>query len=225
MRITALTVAVGSVGILSGSALAGFIGTPQNRDRSQTRIYSGSAVHGTYVGGPLSLGPGLGDVYSNMNAGPSGFQAFALASGYVGFDDYDSTKDANILLGEFAFIGGVSTAGGIAFFSFFDASSNLVDSFGVALPSAGDFIWTITLNTPFSVPDGGVVSMFVDSATTGRWFLSDAGPDIGTEDPLFGGTGDGTLSHLFRLNDVPAPGALALMGVAGLLGSRRRRRS
>lgn len=222
MRITALTVAVGSVGILTGSALAN-IGNPEIRDRSQTRIYSGSAVTAVALDAPPTEGPGAGDVYSNLDAGPNGYVAFPAATGAAGFDDYDSIKDADILLGEFGFVGGVTTAGGIMFFSFFDASSNLVDSFGVALTNPGNFIYTITLGTPITVPDAGIVQGYVDSATTGQWFLGDAGPTIGTEDASFGSDGGGIFAHNFRLHDVPAPGALALLGIAGLVGRRRRR--
>ena len=61
------------------------------------------------------------------------------------------------------------------------------------------------------------------SPTTGQWFLSDAGPSIGSEDVLIGGGGGGQFSHNFAINAVPAPGAAALLGLGGLIGFRRRR--
>ncbi|TVQ82258.1 MAG: PEP-CTERM sorting domain-containing protein [Phycisphaeraceae bacterium] len=170
---------------------------------------------------------GLGTVYESMGAG-SGFQAFGAASGPGGFDDYTSTAPGNITLGEFQFVGGVTAAGGVVFFDFFDSAQNFVDGFGVQLPQAGNFIYTITLNTPIVVPNAGILQAFfnddagVGPFTSGQWFLSDAAPTVGSSDPSFGSLTNG-LEHRFALVDVPAPGAIALMGLAGFAASRRRR--
>jgi uncharacterized protein (TIGR03382 family) len=164
-----------------------------------------------------------GPVYSNMNSGPNGYVAFPAATGVLGFDDYDSINDAPIVMDSFQFVGGVSTVGGIMFVDFFDAGGVFVDGFGVALPSAGNFIWTISLAGTVTVADAGLVQMTADAATTGLWFLGDGGPTIGSEDVFNGGGGDGQFSHNFAINAVPTPGTAALLGLGGLIGFRRRR--
>ncbi|RNC82092.1 MAG: PEP-CTERM sorting domain-containing protein [Phycisphaera sp.] len=183
-------------------------------------------------------GPAIGEIpadhYSNMDAGPNGFVAFPAAGGAIGADDYSSVAGNDIDLAEFGFVGGVDTSGGVAFFEFFDASSNFVDSFGVAFAGAGNFIYTITINSfpgGVTVPENGIVQMVVDDAgafgpaTLGQFFLGDAGPTIGSEDVNFLGGNDGQFSHNFRINGepIPAPASMALLGLGGLAAARRRR--
>lgn len=167
-------------------------------------------------------------VFSAM-AGP--FAAFTAATGSAGFDDYQSTYTDSpyMLLQTFKFVGGVTTVGGGATFNFYDTSENLHSSFSVTLPSAGDFIWTISLETvagakdsDFGIPAAGYVEMIVDAATTGRWFLSNSAPTIGTESRAPGEGSLDTHSHRFELI-IPAPGASALLGLGGLVALRRRR--
>ncbi|MCA9272739.1 MAG: PEP-CTERM sorting domain-containing protein [Phycisphaerales bacterium] len=189
-------------------------------------------INATPVDGPDIAGV-FGTAYSNMDAGPNGYVAFAAAGGYVGFDDYDSIGvGGTIDVATFRFVGGVQDAGGVAFFEFYDASSNFVDSFGVALTNPGNFIYTITITAyPGSVvvPEAGIAQMYVDGngdfgpATTGQWFLGDAGPTVGTENVAFGGSNP--FSHNFEINGdyVPAPATAALLGLGGLAATRRRR--
>ena len=170
----------------------------------------------------------LGTAYSSMGAG-TGFQAFAAATGAIGFDDYDSIATGGTIdLQSFRFVGGVAQAGGTMFFDFFDSASNFVDSFGVALTNPGNFIYTITINTfpgGVVVPEAGIVQATVGAGFTGQFFLSDAAPTIGTQSNTFGGAAGGALSHRFELNGefVPAPATAALLGLGGLVAVRRRR--
>ena len=164
-------------------------------------------------------------LYSNMDAG-AGFQAFPADTGPAGFDDYTSTTASQITLEELRFVGGVTSAGGIMSFEFFNAAGDtLVDAFSVAFTDAGNFIYTITLNSEVVIDGAGILQISVDAATTGQWFLSDAAPTIGSEDNMFGGASGGALSHRFELtgSPVPAPGAMALLGMGGLVAGRRRR--
>ena len=192
-------------------------------------------INATPIGAPDIAGV-FGTAYSNMDTGPNGYVAFTAAGGYVGFDDYDSigSTGSTVDVSTFRFVGGVQDAGGVAFFEFYDASSNFVDSFGVALSNAGNFTYTITINSypgGVVIPEAGIAQMYVDGAgdygpaTTGQWFLGDGGATIGSEDNTFGGTGDGTFSHNFEINGdfVPAPASAALLGLGGLAAIRRRR--
>jgi len=191
------------------------------------------SITATPIGGPDIAGV-FGTAYSNIDAG-SGYSAFAAAGGAIGFDDYDSigTAGSTIDVSSYRFVGGVDVVGGVAFFEFYDASSNFVDSFGVAFSQAGNFIWTITINAfPGSVvvPEAGIHQVVTDGAgafgpaANGQWFLSDAQPTVGTQNDAIGGAAGG-FSHKFELNGdyVPAPASVALLGLGGLAATRRRR--
>lgn len=180
------------------------------------------------IGSPDLAGV-FGTAYSNMGAG-AGFQAFAAATGPIGFDDYDSIGAAatTIDVSTYRFVGGVAAAGGILFFEFYDTSSAFVDSFGVQLANPGNFIYTITINSypgGVVVPESGIHQVVANAGTTGQWFLSDAAPTIGTQSNVFGGASGGALNHKFEINGdyVPAPATAALLGLGGLAAIRRRR--
>ena len=167
-------------------------------------------------------------VFSAM-AGP--FAAFSAATGNAGFDDYVSTYTDSpyMLLNTFRFVGGVTTVGGGMTFNFYNADLTLHDAFSVALPSAGDFIWTISLesaagakDSDFGIPAAGYLEVIIDANTTGRWFLSTSLPTIGTESRAPNQGSLETHSHRFELN-IPAPGASVLLGLGGLVALRRRR--
>lgn len=186
---------------------------------------------------PIEGGGGYLDrnatVYSSLTGG---YASFAAAAGNVGFDDYTTSNasDLFVTVAQFKFVGGVQTVGGIATFNFFDSTgTQLMNSFGIAFPQAGAFIWTITLgalpdgsDSTFSIPTNGIVQMQVDAATTGRFFLTATGnpaPLVGANDPAFGAGAALQRNQAFSIEAVPTPGALALVGVGGLLAARRRR--
>lgn len=163
-------------------------------------------------------------VYSNIDAGPGGYQAFPAANGPLGFDDYTSTSAGSITLDTFRFVGGVDAAGGTLGFEFFDAAGvTLISAFSVSFVDAGNFIYTITLGGAFSADAAGILQLSTDATSNGQWFLSDGGPTVGSEDNTFGGASGGALAHNFELNAVPAPGAMALLGLGGVVAGRRRR--
>ena len=112
--------------------------------------------------------------------------------------------------------------GGNLLVEFFDATgTTLLNAFSVGV-GAGNFIYTITITGGFSVDGAGIVQLSTDDITGGQWFLADGGPTIGSEDNMFGGTANGTLSHNFELT-TPTPGAFTLLGMGGLIATRRRR--
>lgn len=192
------------------------------------------SITATPIDGPDLAGV-FGTAYSNMDAGPNGYVAFPAASGYVGFDDYDSIGTSGTIdVATFRFVGGVDVAGGVMFFEFYDTSSAFVDSFGVALTNPGNFIYTITITAyPGSVivPEAGVAQMYIDGAgdfgpaANGQWFLGDAGPTVGTQSSAIGSDSSGQFAHNFEINGdyVPAPASVALLGLGGLAATRRRR--
>jgi hypothetical protein len=149
------------------------------------------------------------------------FAAFPLASGSLGFDDYNSiaTGDYDVLT-DLRFIGGVANVGGRLDFNFFHQDGTLISNFFVTLFQSGDFFWTIS-NINVLIPTDGILQIVASADTTGRWFLSQTAPTIGTQSSTFGGANGGAFSHRFELQ-IPAPGALAL-GSIGLLAMRRRR--
>ena len=218
---------------IAGSASADFTSI----DRSDYTIYTN--VTATPVGVD-SAQRGVGaTVYSNMTSNAGGF--FSLGSGpadgdgvqqEINFDDYQSIAPGGGLMSEFQFVGGVDTVGGVMFFDLFDAGGAFVDGFGVALPSAGNFIWTINItNNDIAFAGSGFVQTSVDDdgafgpATGGSWFLTADDATVGDNlaSAGFSSPAGADLNHAFQINAIPAPASAALLGLGGLAAARRRR--
>ncbi len=167
------------------------------------------------------------------------YSAFPASSGILGIDDYASvaTTSPNFFLAQLRFVGGVTAAGGILDFTFFDAAGAPVNGFGIALPQGGNFIWTISFGTPannnddstFAIPHDGFMQISARNPGTGQWFLTPNPTTLGADDPTVGFGPGGTSStpagfnYAFTLRQTPAPASLGLLGLGGLLAARRRR--
>jgi hypothetical protein len=168
-------------------------------------------------------------VFSAMtpNAGVTTYSAFAAATGAIGNDDYNSTlAGGNAFLQSMRFIGGLTAAGTMRI-EFYDSSAGFVNSFNVNLP-AGNNIWTIGLesvagakDSTFLIPEAGIIQLVATGGVTGQFFLANTAPTVGTQNYAAAGT-YATFSHRFELT-IPAPGAMALLGLGGLMAARRRR--
>ncbi len=215
---------------IAGSASADLTGL----DRSNYTIFQ-DGVNASITATPLGTGfanRGSADQYSDLDPGPTGYQAFPAATGIAGADDYTSIASDDIELAEFGFVGGVNQANGIMFVDFFDAGGVFVDGFGVALTNPGNFIYTITITAAVIAPNAGFVQIDVpgtsltplgpsNTGVQGQWFLGDAGATIGNA----GAPVALALNHNFRINGtvIPAPASVALLGLGGLAAIRRRR--
>lgn len=193
-------------------------------DRSSIPIYTGTNV----ASAPLNTSPLVtsGVQYSNMELGTN-FTSTATG-GVVAAADYDSIADDDINMGIFQFVGGVANAGEVLFFDFFDAGGTFYDSFGVQLSQGGNFIWTITLATPQIALDSGFVQMVADDGSavinsTGVWFINSEAPTIGSALAADGNLPTGPGDYKFAIEAVPAPASAALLGLGGLVATRRRR--
>jgi len=174
--------------------------------------------------------------YSNLVT--AGVSNYTVSSSdplhYLGMDDYNGvlTPDGDVmLLTQFKFIGGVNVAGGVVFFDFFDApGTTYLDGFGVQLPQAGNFLWTITITytplDPLFIYNNGQVGMAVGGApyplATAKWYLNSALPTIGTTAAIPPGLNDPItlLPMNFKFEITPEPASLLLV-LAGLLIRRR----
>ena len=91
-----------------------------------------------------------------------------------------------------------------------DLAANVYDAPSVAAPG------TANITGPWK-PDGGSLATFNGQSTLGTWrlrVLDSAALDTGAIR---------TLALLFDVNPIPGAGSLALLGMAGVLGGRRRR--
>ncbi len=157
-------------------------------------------------------------VYSSI-AGP--YAAFAVNS-YLGAANYTSTmtNDAEVVT-TLKFVGGVTTANTSLAFNFYRADESLLSTFTMTFTQSGNYIWTITLDAADEVlaaNTGWLEIAGVDGAT-GKWFLTTTAASTGSQVPV-----TGAYIHAFELTTtgVPAPGAVALLGLAGLISRRRR---
>lgn len=217
MTKTAIATIIAAAGIASADV------NLESVDRSGYQTFTASATEiGTQNRGGVAP-----TQYDNIAAGPGGYVAFPPSNtNPIGTADYQSVATNNIVMDEFQFVGGVDAVGGTVFFDFFDAGGNFVDGFGVSLSEAGNFIWTIDLAGAFEAASGGFVQMSVDDGgfvvPNAQWFLSDGAPAVG--DALAEDAGGGNNFNFAIVgSEVPAPGAVALLGLGGLVASRRRR--
>ncbi|RMF81568.1 MAG: PEP-CTERM sorting domain-containing protein [Planctomycetota bacterium] len=234
MRKVIATLAI--VGLGAGFAMADPI------DRSNTPIFSdGNGV--TFSAEPMD-GPGIGlsggnNIYDSNAAGSAGFFAFPAATGAIGIDDYGTINGpgGTSVIDEFGFVGGVTSAGQVMFFTFFTSGGSFATSFGVQFPQGGNFIWTITFTTPRTIPNDGLLQAFADTGfvvpSTGQWFFTSSDAVVvGSNNTTFGPppittTFGGQVATVqnFRLDAViPEPATLGLLGlgVTCLIARRRR---
>lgn len=177
--------------------------------------------------------------YSVLYTGvPGPYSAFAAANGVLGVDDY--TADPTLMAGEqrirlnaIKFVGGVTAVGGILDFFFLGpvGDNTVYGSFGVTLPAAGDFVWTISgLSAQPGRPlASGRLQIQTRGASVGRWFFTSTAPTIGTNDIAVGTGGTLNPQRYSTLEidgqPVPEPGTMIAVG-AGIaaLAARRRRK-
>ncbi|HYE60622.1 MAG TPA: hypothetical protein VD997_01380 [Phycisphaerales bacterium] len=203
----------------AGSAMAYDVPASQVRGVSLDQLVGGGSYDAR-----------VAPVYSGI---PGPYSAFAAATGAAGFDDYTSTVTGGAFtIASLRFVGGVAQANGTMRINFYNPDATLATFANITLPSAGDFIWTITFGTlpdgsdsAFVVPSAGFMEMVVGAGFTGRWFFTTTAPTVGSNN-IAVGTGS-TLNpqrrSAFELNAVPSPASLALLGVGGLMVTRRRR--
>jgi hypothetical protein len=253
-------VSAAAVAAIAGSAF----GLGETLDHATVPVYTIDTPGITITKTPLSeVGRGaLGVPYAtatsvygwddNTFSSGSGFLAAPAAGGVLGAEDYGTTLSpsgppngspttdfSTFTMTGFQFVGGVDTSSGALFFDFFYNNVTTANSFGIAFPSAGNYLWTITFgSTGFIAPTEGFMQVTANTnpniatPTGGQWFLSDAGanPVFGWNDSAFSagshdyGSGSVPVGYMFALGQLPSPGAAGLMGLAGLVGVSRRRR-
>jgi hypothetical protein len=193
-------------------------------------------------------------IYDSLYPGTAGFWAAPAAPGPLGYDDYvtDTTISGLSLnhgldITRAKFVGGVTSATGllgsaaVMWFEFYDLSTaGFITSFGVALPSAGNWIWTINMGYPgFVIPHSALYQIVANTTFTGggaysttiggQWFFSS--PDAvltGSNSTTIGPAITTTLGATIPMVQdfyfsIPEPATLGLFGAGMLLLLRRRR--
>jgi len=191
----------------------------------------GAMLFGGTLGAASVANAGLtvtaADIYLDVNGAK--FQTSDLAVAMAGGFAYDGDTGGSVTLSPFTSAGFTLTAnsaGGAAIWSVYpsyftftaDALTTVTLSGDTAADSAIIVLWDNTLNSPSFVRfagDSGVAWTSGDIVlAAGHEFTLTVNPYSAN-----GGTETGTVLNFA----VPAPGALALLGVAGVVGVRRRR--
>lgn len=215
-----------SKALISGSVIAAVAGSAMAIDFSAYPIYSdGQGVTLTSLSldnaDNTTAREDVGIVYDSLL-----FEGNVVTpTGAQHRDDYVSTISSPSTLASFQFVGGVEEDNEVVFFTYFDTSNTPVSGFGVRLPTAGfTNVWTITLTDPnaTAVPAAGFLQMDADDGSNNpdglpgiiAWRYKDVAPAIGST------TGD---VYRMTMDVIPAPSSLALLGLGGLVATRRRR--
>ena len=218
---TLVTVGAGALAMSVASFASAIDGTitSQSGDLQHLRIN----LNGEVVGSTAAPG----DARYDAMAGP--YASAAAGTGLRGFNYYQTSgTGASMYLGEF----GTTVAGGSVTFNFYNYSGtgteygSLANSFTVNLSQAGAFLWTIDLDPGFEIPTLGYVEMVNGSDSVGlsRWFVTQTAPIVGSSlGSAFAAQGYPSQGFALIEGVVPAPGAIALLGMAGLARGRRRR--
>jgi len=230
--LTGLTVGLAMTTVAAGQ------GQFQLFDTTGIRSIDSSALTAQTLEGDLAWGSGFALDTPGKITYASGIEDISqqlwgpFAGGFTGEvlrDDFaKGNAEASGELTSFHFVGGVANAGQALAVFFLDTDENVVDGFQVTLPQGGNFIWTINLKgAGFEKPDSGFVQIQGVEGSEPTWLYTDSSGFLIGENVFDEGNESGDWEdtrYAFKMrNAVPAPGALALLGLAGLVGVRRRR--
>ena len=202
------------------------------RNNTMTKCAVGAMLFGGTLGAVSVANAGLtvtgADIYLDVNSAAQ-FQTSNLTTAMAGGMAYDMSTGGSVTLSPFTSAGFTLTAnsaGGAATWSVFpsyftftaDTLTTVTLSGNTAAEGAVIFLYDNTLQSTLFLRysgDSGVqwTSGEIDLAA-GHSFTVNVNPSIAN-----GSTEVGTVLNFA----VPAPGAVALLGVAGLVGGRRRR--
>ena len=202
------------------------------RNNTMTKCAVGAMLFGGTLGGATAANAGVLGISGNTSAAAlqlaydgSAYQSFGVNSspmdGPVSFSDstYGSVTCSQFTASGFSLVVN-STAAATQQSFFVQQNFTVTDAVNFTLtgylPSANSGSSSITAGTTFYADSGSALGAFSTSGTlqagTYRFVYTNGG----------GGAQDRTLFNL-SFSAVPAPGAVALVGLAGLVTGRRRR--
>lgn len=220
MRVTPSV--LGAAVLASGFAASAFAQAPIPVDRSGYQVFNTGQIGITAISLDQWFAGerAASNFYSSLGTdGTFGFSSQATGPNAL-IDDYQGDNSVSgvglVELTEVSFVGGVGNANDIVWFDFFNTGGSIIGGFGVQFPSALNAVWTVDLTGAgiFATRDG-FMQIAGDTGVTLRWFTTNEAVDVGSN--------SGPTVFAFALNGIPTPGAVALFGLAGLAGVRRRR--
>lgn len=213
-----------AVAVMAASAVADDLPWISSDKLTAQDLMSGEIVFGQGVNlkdfGKQTYDSGIGN--DTVSSGP----IVGSLSGSAIMDDFTkkSNDSAGGTLSLFQFMGG-AVQDGVLGVRFWDDNMNLVSGFQLVLPVTGEYIWSFDVRElGIDKPDSGFVQIDYQGKGEFTWLWTDA-LNIGFND-WDPGNQDGSTNntlYAFSMWNLPAPGAIALFGLAGLVGTRRRR--
>ena len=216
--------------LIAIAALVAFVASPALADlapQDHSNAQMATIISQVKIG-DIDSGPRADTaMYESHVAGASGYLAYPAGTGVLGNDDYTVTAGVGNTLTALKFVGGVTATSQVVYFEWYELTTGgmtyaFVDSVGVALPQAGNFIWSIGLSTPFDIPASGVLQVVANTTTAaqGQFFVT-------SHDAVVTGSNATTFGpepyvHAFSFY-TPEPTTLALLGAGVMVLLRRRR--
>ena len=162
----------------------------------------------------------------------------------IGVEDYIADLSAlpggnaqsTLILTSLRWVGGSAVANGPATFDFLASNgTTVVNTFNIVFANPGNFIYTITTPTNFTIDRDGQLRVTMTGGATGQWLINNNQNDItigSSAGNPFGIPPNGALPRVFAFELIgisavpePATAGILVLGLFGLIAGSRVRNS